>query len=59
MKFLMLFACLLAFICSSFALTCPANFKEVGGVCGVQRTIGAECPANTKFDINKNLCVLK
>ncbi|CRK97755.1 CLUMA_CG011135, isoform A [Clunio marinus] len=59
MKFIMLFVALFAFICSAMALTCTAGLKDINGVCGVQRPVHGECPNNTKFDINKNLCVAK
>jgi hypothetical protein len=59
MKFLMMFVAFFAFLCSAFAISCPANLKDVNGVCGVQRTIRGDCPDNTKYDIKVNLCVLK
>jgi len=59
MKFLMLIMTIFVFIASSLALTCPTNLKEIGGVCGVTRTIRGDCPDNTRYDVNKNLCVMK
>ena len=51
---------LFAIICSAFALECPSNLSAIDGVCGVKRVIGSsDCPSGTKFDVGKNLCVLK
>jgi hypothetical protein len=59
MKFLAILFAIFAFICTAWALECPKDFSESAGVCGRSRPVHGNCPDNTKYDINKNLCVLK
>lgn len=57
MKFLMLIVAMFALIFSTFAGPCPAGMNEIQGICAVKRPIHGECPAKTRYDLSKNLCV--
>jgi hypothetical protein len=59
MKFLMLVVAIFALVFGAFAVECPGGLRDIQGVCGIPRTVNAACPDNTRYDVNKGICVLK
>uniref|UniRef100_A0A182PI71 Chitin-binding type-2 domain-containing protein n=1 Tax=Anopheles epiroticus TaxID=199890 RepID=A0A182PI71_9DIPT len=57
MKLLWFVAFLLALVCGAYGQECPNGFQAQQGQCVTKRPVHGECPANSKYDLNKNLCV--
>ncbi|XP_052891561.1 uncharacterized protein LOC128299596 [Anopheles moucheti] len=57
MKLLWFVVFLLALVCAAFGQECPQGFDHQQGQCVTKRPVHGECPANSKYDLNKNLCV--
>ncbi|XP_035895926.1 uncharacterized protein LOC118504936 [Anopheles stephensi] len=57
MKLLWFVVFLLALVYGAYGQECPKGFKPQQGQCVTQRPVHGDCPANSKYDLNKNLCV--
>uniref|UniRef100_A0A182Y6M2 Uncharacterized protein n=1 Tax=Anopheles stephensi TaxID=30069 RepID=A0A182Y6M2_ANOST len=57
MKLLWFVVFLLALVYGAYGQECPKGFQPQQGQCVTQRPVHGDCPANSKYDLNKNLCV--
>ncbi|EAA08012.5 AGAP002632-PA [Anopheles gambiae str. PEST] len=57
MKLLWLVVLLVALVCGTYGQECPKGFNAQQGKCVAQRPVHGDCPPNSKYDLNQNLCV--